>query len=320
MLALDTMVDENLFICPRCASPVRSAGGPWRCTKASCRYAKEAFPTVSGVPALVDFEHSVLDADRLQASQAASPVRRSKLSRVLNRLVHPANSTARAAVARMWSSSEPTLPRAAAARILVIGGGTQGDGLAELVRRSESRSDRLRHLRQPLGSIRRRRPCDPAGRRLRRWLLSRRASSKCWSALRWRRKDPSRLRSGGIVVHAELPFLHRCARALRLRRFFMPTAAIGTCFRDFECRIRLRLRGRCRHGFALVARPFCAGPDPLDSARQNHVALLFLASCADRILDPRHSLDAASSVFFLGRKSAVPITEAQIIDYYQGGM
>ncbi len=56
---------------------------------------------ISGVPALVDFEHSVLDADRLRASQGASPVRRSKFSRVLNRLVHPANTTAPANVARM---------------------------------------------------------------------------------------------------------------------------------------------------------------------------------------------------------------------------
>jgi len=53
----------------------------------------------------------------------------------------------------------------------------------------------------------------------------------------------------------------------------------------------------------------------------NVVALCFLwLSFADRILDPKLSLDGASSVFFLGRKTAVPITEAEIIDYYQGGM
>jgi hypothetical protein len=48
--------------------------------------------------------------------------------------------------------------------------------------------------------------------------------------------------------------------------------------------------------------------------------LFFWLSYADRILDPKHSVDGATSVFFLGRKTAVPITEAEIIDYYQGGM
>ena len=50
------------------------------------------------------------------------------------------------------------------------------------------------------------------------------------------------------------------------------------------------------------------------------VLCFFWLSYADRILDPKHSLDGASSVFFLGRKTAVPITEADIINYYQGGM
>jgi len=38
----------------------------------------------------------------------------------------------------------------------------------------------------------------------------------------------------------------------------------------------------------------------------------------DRFLDPKYSLDSASSVFFLGRKSADPISTEAIIDYYQG--
>ena len=46
----------------------------------------------------------------------------------------------------------------------------------------------------------------------------------------------------------------------------------------------------------------------------------FWLSHADRILDPKHSVDGASSVFFLGCKTEVPITEAEIIDYYQDGM
>jgi hypothetical protein len=51
------------------------------------------------------------------------------------------------------------------------------------------------------------------------------------------------------------------------------------------------------------------------------VALCFFwLSILDRVLDPRHSVDAASSVFFLGRKTERSISGADIIDYYQGGM
>ena len=43
-------------------------------------------------------------------------------------------------------------------------------------------------------------------------------------------------------------------------------------------------------------------------------------SYLDPILDPRHSLDAASSVFFLGRKTECSISHADIIHYYSGGI
>jgi len=40
----------------------------------------------------------------------------------------------------------------------------------------------------------------------------------------------------------------------------------------------------------------------------------------DAILDPKFSLDAASSVFFLGRKTTRSISRGDIIDYYQGAL
>ena len=39
----------------------------------------------------------------------------------------------------------------------------------------------------------------------------------------------------------------------------------------------------------------------------------------DPILDYRYSLDAASSVFFVGRKAAAPISPPEAVDYYRGG-
>ena len=50
MLALDAMVDQDLFICPRCGSRVRPQDGAWHCAGVSCAFADEPFPVVAGVP------------------------------------------------------------------------------------------------------------------------------------------------------------------------------------------------------------------------------------------------------------------------------
>ena len=95
-------------------------------------YAGEPFPVVSGVPALVDFEHSVLDADRLRAVEGASEVARSRFAGVLRQLVHPANTTA--PTQRRADAVPRCAPRPPARRprMLVVGGGTVGDGLDDL--------------------------------------------------------------------------------------------------------------------------------------------------------------------------------------------
>src|SRR3954468_10340290 len=122
------MVDQDLFICPRCASPIRQEKDGWHCAGSSCRYADEPFPVVAGVPALVDFEHSVLDADRLRAAEGASEVRRAGLPAPLRHLMPPANTTAPANVARMLDLLRADAAAAGRrARVLVVGGGAVGD-------------------------------------------------------------------------------------------------------------------------------------------------------------------------------------------------
>src|SRR3954453_13515718 len=125
------MVDQDLFICPRCGSPVRPADGAWHCAGTSCAFADQPFPVIAGVPALVDFEASVLDANRLRAVEGASEVRRSQSAGRLGRLLHPANTGAPADVARMEELLKADSPDRNP-RILVIGGGTVGDGLEGL--------------------------------------------------------------------------------------------------------------------------------------------------------------------------------------------
>lgn len=312
------MIDEDLFICPRCASPVRCADGPWRCTGVSCRYAEEAFPTVSGVPALVDFEQSVLDAERLRASRGASQVGRSKLSHIVNRLIHPPNTTASVEVARMLE-----LLRADAAadgrrpRILVIGGATQGDGLAALYADSTVDLIAFDIYVSPLVQFVGDGHAIP--------LADGSVDGVIIQAVLQHMLEPTvvareihRVLRGGGIVYADSPFLQQvCEGPYDFTRF--TDSGHRYLFRNFECiesgcvaGAGTALRWSLDHFVRALTR----------SIRLGRIASLcfFWLSYADHILDPGHSLDAASSVFFLGRKSAVSITQTQIVDYYQGGM
>jgi hypothetical protein len=98
-----------------------------------------------------------------------------------------------------------------------------------------------------------------------------------------------------------------------------PFSVVSGVFRRFEC-----IDSACVAGAGTASRwsidYFVRARTR--SRRLGRLAVLcfFWLSWIDRILDPRHTIDGTSSVFFLGRKSEVSITEADIIDYYQGGM
>lgn len=318
MLAIDAIVDQNLFICPRCASAVRSNGAQLHCTGASCRYADDPFPVVSGVPALVDFDHSVLDADRLITVEGASEVRRSRFQAALRRLAHPANKTAPANVARMLEllHADPAMA-GRRPRILVIGGGAVGDGLDLLYEDSTvdliSFDIYVSPNVQFIGDGHAIPISDNA------------VDGVVIEAVLEHVLEPSVvakeihrvLRSGGIV-YADTPFLQQVHEGpFDFTRF--TDSGHRYLFRDFERIDSGTVAGAgtaLRWSISYFVRALTR------SVRLGSLTALcfFWLSYLDRILDPKHSVDAASSVFFLGRKADVPITEADIIDYYQGGM
>jgi SAM-dependent methyltransferase len=318
VLALDAMVDQDLFICPRCASPVRPEGGRWRCTGAPCRYADEPFPVVSGVPALVDFEHSVLDADRLRAVEGAPELHRSRYHRALSRLRHPPNTTARANVARMLQLLRGDGAMAGQRpRILVIGGGTVGAGLEELY--ADTTVDLISFDIYVSSAVQ----FIADGHAIP--LADGSVDGVVIQAVLEHVLEPTVvakeihrvLRSAGIV-YADTPFLQQVHEGpYDFTRF--TDSGHRYLFRSFEridsgsvAGAGTVLRWSIDHFVRALTRSALLG---------RIMALCFFwLSYADRILDSEHSVDGASSVFFLGRKTAVPITEAEIIDYYQGGM
>ena len=124
------------------------------------------------------------------------------------------------------------------------------------------------------------------------------------------------LRSGGIV-YADTPFLQQVHEGpYDFTRF--TDSGHRYLFRSFE---RIDSGSVAGAGTALWWSIDYFVRALTRSSQARHIVPLcfFWLSFTDHILDPKHSLDGASSVFFLGRKTAVPITEAEIIDYYQGG-
>jgi SAM-dependent methyltransferase len=318
VLALDTMVRENLFICPRCNAPIRSEAGAWRCTDTSCRYAEVPFPVVSGVPALVDFEHSVVDAGRLTSSQGASDVARSGINRALRALVHPSNTTAATCVARMLE-----VLRADAAttgrrpRVLVVGGGSRGDGLAELYAAPDVDLIAFDIYASPDVQFVADAHAIPLADGSVDGVIVQAVLQYMAEPRTVARQIHRVLRSRGIV-YADSPFIQQiCEGPFDFTRF--TDSGQRYLFREFE---RIDSGSVAGAGTALRWSIDYFVRALTRSRRLGRLAMIgfFWLSWLDRFLDPRHTIDGACSVFFLGRRSDVAITEADIIDYYQGGM
>jgi SAM-dependent methyltransferase len=318
MLSLQQMVDQDLFTCPRCSSRVRPDRGQWRCTGTHCVYASQPFPVVSGVPAIVDFENSVLDADQLRTTEGASEVKRSGITSMLRRAIHPANHTAPTRVATML-----TMLRADGAgagrrpRILVIGGGTVGDGLGEvyadptvdLVSFDIYSSSAVQFVGDghaiPLsdGSI------DGV---VIQAVLEHVLEPTVVAA------EIERVLRPGGMVYADTPFLQQVHEGpYDFTRF--TDSGHRYLFRRFE---RIDSGAVAGAGTALLWSIDYFVRALTRSVRMGRIVALCLCwlSRLDRVLDPKYSVDAASSVFFLGRKTEREISRSDIIDYYQGGM
>lgn len=117
-----------LLRCPRTGGALVRAGDAFCLeTDASIRY-----PRVRGLPVLIDFAHSIVDERTVLASSAASPVRRRRLGgqgALLRRLTAtPAANTARHVI-EMVRRLKASARRA---RVLVVGGGTIGNGMQVL--------------------------------------------------------------------------------------------------------------------------------------------------------------------------------------------
>jgi len=117
---------EPLFCCPRTHVPLVRDGAMLRCRDDdNCRYG-----TIHGAPVLVDFSQSILSKEQV-GSQADSPVQRRVthgIERGIKRILSPEKKSTRLNIDRLIAA----LPQGREALVLVIGGGTIGQGMGAL--------------------------------------------------------------------------------------------------------------------------------------------------------------------------------------------
>ena len=117
-----------LLCCPRCRSPLDLDGDPIVCTSARCLYSRDGFPYAAGQPVLVDFERSIFDR-KSYADDRGAVMRRDdtgkgmalRLRRLLTGTNPVTPGKSREMVKRLTVQN-------AAPNVLVIGGGAIGIG------------------------------------------------------------------------------------------------------------------------------------------------------------------------------------------------
>lgn len=318
MLTLEAMADQDLFICPRCASSVRPGRDSWHCSNLNCQYAKEAFPVVSGRPALVDFENSVLDAGRVCATEGASPLRRKRrLPEPLRRLLSVPNRAAPVAVARMLEllRADPVAGNRRP-RILVVGGGHLGSGLESLYDDPTIELIAFDIYASPIVQFIGDGHAIPLADASIDGVVVEAVLSCVLEPWVVAQEIHRVLRENGIVF-ADSAFMQQvCEGPYDFTRF--TDSGLRYLFRGFE---RIDSGAVAGAGTALwwsiwhfaraLTRSYALG-------RLTQLCFFWLRY-TDAILDPKCSIDAANVVFFLGRKLVPPVALEDFESYYQGG-
>ena len=318
MVTIDEMEGQSLFTCPRCTSLVRRGLDSWLCTGQDCPYSTDGFPIVSGLPALVDFEVSVLDRHRLNATEGAPDLQRTRttLQRLALLLLSTENRVAAAAVSRMLELLRPeSAELRQRPRILVVGGGTVGSGLDRLYNDSSIDLIAFDIYASPCVQFIGDGQSIP--------LADASIDGVVVQAVLEHVLEPGLvaeeihrvLRPGGIV-YADTPFMYPVHEGpYDFTRY--SDSGHRYLFRRFE-HIDSGATAGAGTALALSIDRFVRALTR--SAKVGLLARLFFfwLPSLDAVLDSRQSLDAASGVFFLGRKTSTAITPGQAIEYYKG--
>ncbi len=304
-----------VLACPRCRSPLTEDGGGFRCSSESCALAAPAaFPLAARWPALVDFDHSVLDRAQLPAlADGSGRRRRLPTDRIAARLRSwwkPRNEVAARNVEALLDMFRDAQPF-----VLVVGGGTIGNGVEALYAGNRARVAAFDIYGSPQVQFIADAHDIP--------LASGSVDAVLVQAVLEHVLEPDRvvaeihrvLRPEGLV-YAETPFLQPVhAGAYDFTRF--TSSGHRFLFRKFE---------------EISAGPV-AGPGSQLLASVDHLIRGLLRSelagklarglflwmrYLDRLVPTMYAMDDASAYYFLGRRSERQLSPREIVAYYRG--
>ena len=303
-----------LLVCPRCGSGLTRTEHRFACSSDRCIAATDAYPMLGTHPVLVVFERSIVDRDSLVRSGGASEIPRNRnrgLRRLLRGLFSPDNRVAERhaadLLARLAVESSP--------RLLVVGGGTVGSGSDSLYQAPGLELIAFDVYASPWTQFIADGHSIP---------LPDASVSAVWvQAVLEHVLDPSRvvaeiervLKPSGYV-YAETPFLQQVHEgAFDFTRF--TESGHRWLFRRFE-RLDSGVVAGAGNQFAWTLDYLTRGL--LRSAGAGKVARMAAvwANALDRVIPERFAVDAASCVFFYGRKSGRELTPREIVDHYRG--
>jgi SAM-dependent methyltransferase len=307
-----------LLICPRCGSGLIEIDGRFRCSSGSCIFGESTgFPAVGRWPVFVDFDSSILSSDAERTEQDARAKMR-PMSRALSesfpgwlrRLWKPTNRVAEQNVEVLLSLLSGSSPL-----VLVVGGGTEGNGIQALYADGRIRLLAFDIYASPLTQFIADAHQIP--------LADGSVDAVVVQAVLEHVLDPAGvvreihrvLRDRGLV-YAETPFLQQVhAGAYDFTRF--TNSGHRYLFRAFEeiddgpvAGPGTQLLWTVDHVVRGVLRSQLAGR----IAR----VLFFWLRYVDGLIPKSFAMDSASAFFFLGRRADRELTPQQVVQYYQG--
>lgn len=308
LAALDAL--RPLLACPRCRNAIAEQEGAWRCAGTACG---KTYRSVGAAPVLVDFEDSILSEDELFASGGRGPFTRqftpSRKARLYAAL-QPRNKAAGANAARLKSLLAGEAPL-----LLVIGGGSAGDGTGALYGDPSLRIVAFDVYASPLTQF----IADAH-----RIPLADESVDGVWvQAVLEHVLDPwavaaeiHRVLKPDGALYAETPFLQQVHEGPHDFTRFTESGQ-RWLFRRFEAvdsGVALGpaspLLWSIEHGVRGLSRSVKLG-------RLARAAFCWLR-VLDRLVPRRFAVDGASAVYFLGRKSETALKPRDMVAHYQG--
>lgn len=310
---------ERDLICPRCSGAVVVEDAAVRCERAACCYSTEPFPVVAGMPVLIDFAQSIVSAEQVIRSAGSAQIPRqrpaSRLKRRLIALTTPENRQAKRNLPRVLGMLDRAEDAGARPVVLVIGGGEVGSGVELLYSTEDVDVLGFDIYASPTTQFIADAHRIPLANESVDVVLIQAVLEHVLEPPVVVQEIHRVLRDRG-VVYADSPFLWPVHEGpYDFCRF--TDSGHRYLFRHFE-RVDSGVVAGAGTQLALSIELFFRSLLRSRSAGAIARLAVWWLPHLDRFLEPRHSIDGASSTYFLGRKSDTPLSPRDMIAYYQG--